>query len=172
MDIFDMTSRRLTTLALIKACSTGMCSVVRSLIDEFQVDPSMNKSRAILIAALRNHMEVVRVLMQYPQVDVGQTAVLRRAMTWGDPDIVKTILSNPVVRPSAYCIVWLVYQAAWSNQHENIKLLMQEERFRVLLSPDDINKIIEVCPDALTKSDSEDLVELNIEQHYVQPGCR
>ena len=109
------------------ASMEGHIEVVRLLLQDPRVDPSVSNNEAILNAVSNGHTEIVRLLLQDPRVDPtdDNNWAIRDASELGHTEVVRLLLQDPRVDPSEnnnYAI-----KAARTNGHEEIVQLLSRK---------------------------------------------
>ena len=54
---------------LVKACQGGDVKTVNYLLDNYKLDPSIKANICVIEACINGHLEVVKILLKYPNVD-------------------------------------------------------------------------------------------------------
>lgn len=106
-EIIQLALKRADTRALgsaiFLASENGHSEVVKLLLNDPRVDPSVSYNSAIRFASRNGHSEVVKLLLDDPRVDpsADDNEALRQASQNGHIEVVKLLLADSRVDPSA-----------------------------------------------------------------------
>ena len=118
--------------ALYAASYYGHLQVVKILIQDAHLDPSVDNNSAVIVASNFGHLEIVRFLMQDKRMDLskgfGLLSVLL-ASEKGHPEIVKFLLQHESVKPIVSDkLVSMAIREAFDNNHLTIVDFLVEYR--------------------------------------------
>ena len=91
-------------LIFADACEKGLSEMVRALINDDRIDPTMNQNGPIRYAIYKNHMNVIKILMLDKRVNpsVLDNDALRFSCVNNNCEIVKLLMADERVDPSAF----------------------------------------------------------------------
>ena len=115
--------------SIIQASMAGREKVVRLLLQDKRVDPTVNNNDALRVASRNGHLEVVKLLLQDKRVDpsANNNGAIGFASEYGHLEVVKLLLQDKKVYPSAvdnYAIRW----ASLNGHLEVVKFLLLDKR--------------------------------------------
>jgi ankyrin repeat protein len=107
----------------------GHVDVVRVLLSDARIDPTVDENYAIRIAADRGHVDVVRVLLSDPRVDPAaeHNHAIGFAAFNGHCDVVRVLLSDSRIDPGADDNFAIRY-AALSGHVDIVRILVSDSR--------------------------------------------
>jgi hypothetical protein len=111
------------------AARYGYTDVVRMLLANTSIDPSMDRQEAIRLASIARHTDVVQSLLTHPLVDPSaeHQEAFSEACGLGHTEIVRLLLKDQRVDPSKYqqrALCW----AARGGHIEVVQLLLNDPR--------------------------------------------
>ena len=125
--IYELTG--LKNQLLLDAIKRDDLEVVRKLLEDPRVDPTVNDNWAIQVASDNGHLEVVRLLLADPRVDpsADDNWAIRQASENDHLEVVRLLLADPRVDPSVDDN-WVIRQASENGQTEIVRLLLADPR--------------------------------------------
>lgn len=87
----------------IYSCKFGKTDFVKTLLEDPDVDPTMDRNMAICQASMEGHSEIVKLLLQDKRIDptTRNNMPLFISILKGNISVVKELLKNPSVRNKA-----------------------------------------------------------------------
>jgi ankyrin repeat protein len=109
------------TKAFTKACSAGSIELVRLFIEQYRVNPSKDRNRAILNACASGNIELVEYLLQDYRVNPSdsQNLAIQKASQLGHHELVRLLMKDTRVSPIA-------------NNNATLRLAVENGRTKVV----------------------------------------
>jgi ankyrin repeat protein len=115
------------TYLIVWAAQKGYTEIVKLLLADPRVDPTINNNNAVRFASEESHVEIVKLLLNDPRVD--HTAV----SFMGNLEMVKFLLENTSIDPSINDNAALT-NAVYKNKTEIVRLLINDPRVKLVNS--------------------------------------
>jgi ankyrin repeat protein len=95
-EIYSLIIQHYHSLFLSNACLNGDLERVKSLLKDYHVDPSLEKSKALRRASKRGHLSIVKFLLEDPRVDpcANCNEAILSAISGNHFSIVKILLED------------------------------------------------------------------------------
>ena len=113
----------------VNNCRNGNIEIIKFLIEDSRVDPSVRDNLSIIWASINGHLEVVKLLLQDPRVDPSarNNESIIWASNYGHLEIVRLLLQDPRVDPSSRDNCSIIRASNYGHL-EVVKLLLQDYR--------------------------------------------
>ena len=115
------------------ACSKDVPDIVRLLLCDPRVDPSVWNQQAIQWASREGHIDIVHLLLADPRVDpsAGNQYAIREASVKGRTEIIRMLLADPRVDPSidpSACRIEAIFTTARTGNVDIFRMLLVDPR--------------------------------------------
>jgi ankyrin repeat protein len=150
--------------ALCLAAINGNLDMVKTLLLDSRVDPSVDDNEALEFAALVGNTDIVSFLLKDPRITSISEYTLISAIKSGNPETLKVLLSDPRIDISKGSIsVKLFRSAVEKNKLDIVNFLLSDSRFDPSLDDDVAIKIA-------SKNGNLDIVKLLLNDPRVDPS--
>jgi hypothetical protein len=143
--------------------------LMKLLLENPKIDPTINHNRAIFLAVKHGSVEVVKLLLEDPRVDptIDNNYLIKYAVNVGEIDKVKLLLTYPKVNPGA-TNNYAILRAVDNGNIEIIKLLSADPRVDASASN---NLAIKTAADKSIKYKKYDeIIRILLEHPRVDPS--
>lgn len=137
--------------------------IIKGLIKNKNIDPSVNNNEAIMIASENGHVDVVRALLENDKVNPSSSdyGALEAASRKGQVDVVRVLLADDRVDPSVRR-PWALHEASRKGQVDVVRVLLEDGR----VDPSVENNFPLVLA---SKHGHEDVVKILLEDPRIDP---
>jgi ankyrin repeat protein len=117
--------------AIVWPCRNGHVGIVKLLLNDKRVDPSMERNWPIQAASTNNHPDIVQLLLKDERVDpsADRNTAIHQAQIYGHFQVISVLLEDPRVNPFQQSSN-IIEKSFVNHQFEVVEKLLLHPQFR------------------------------------------